>query len=1033
MRWIVFWKYPNSFKTHILFPSLSHFFLLTHSVPSAGCYFIYRINNIIMKFFTPKIFSSILFSLFFCGVLQAQQLEYGNDVVGELNTEGEVDIYTFTGTAGDRIYIRMRDAESKIDACLKLYDPTGTLVGEHCRNGGIVKLKDLVLPTSGTYEIHASDNNDNDTGSYGLSLEILNSTAYATPINCGDDLIGQIATTVQVISYRFDATAGEIAILQMRSPNKSMESELEIYSPSGALLVSKFSSHLTRANELTLPETGSYLVLLSDYNGNDVGEYGFSFQIVNRASCGVSLLCKPMDFGSSGAGVSEITQLAQLDAFYVTADENTSLVIQVYAKLKNFEVNLKLYDPQGNILAAPTPKHGLVRLEYSDFPEEGKYLLVISDNSGNDKSDYEIFMERVDHGGCASYVGCSNMTQTRELDANGAMHSLRFDGEAGTFANISIDPVDIYGLDPRLELYAPDGTRIYDQKGWASVNTGNFPLPQTGSYTILVSDYNGNDLGAYKITTTIENYIDTEGPTLTCSDQPVKVALDSDVVELDAASLITSVYDNCGEFAISVEPTSLSCADMGETVEAIITAIDDSGNTSTCTVFIELDDINGTCMPLYCNSTAITPEFESIQSVALAGQVLMNDNLTGYYDFSDVNVSLYHNAEYGLSVNPWLVGNKKRYIKAWIDWNRNGSFDDEGETILREKTKKLVSTKFTVPAYAGTGPLKMRISIKYGAYPGSCEMFNYGEVEDFVINIVEDADCSDLPVDWKGTDIGFTPIPGSVCYEADGTFTVTGSGSDIYYTKDHFHYVFTELCGDGMITAKVSDLTDVAAYTSAGIMFRDNLNSNSKNVTLLATHASGMIYQVRQKNSGSTISEAHSGAVPGWLRLERIGDTFNGYISIDGEDWELVCPFDLEMSYCLNVGLTVSSNSNSDAATALFENVEIIDLEDEGGAEITIYRNGETESVAAMKTTSVSVFPNPTIDFTMIDCRDCLDQKVDLSIYNVEGKLVWENTIEQATASIPVDLSSADLPNGQYFISVKTASFTETKKLLIRK
>src|SRR5439155_7789207 len=52
-------------------------------------------------------------------------------------------------------------------------------------------------------------------------------------------------------------------------------------------------------------------------------------------------------------------------------------------------------------------------------------------------------------------------------------------------------------------------------------------------------------------------------------------------------------------------------------------------------------------------------------------------------------------------------------------------------------------------------------------------------------------------------DIGSPALAGSASYNG-GTYTVAGSGSDIWSASDQFRYVYEPLTGDGTITARVT-------------------------------------------------------------------------------------------------------------------------------------------------------------------------------------------------------------------------------------
>jgi Fn3 associated len=63
-----------------------------------------------------------------------------------------------------------------------------------------------------------------------------------------------------------------------------------------------------------------------------------------------------------------------------------------------------------------------------------------------------------------------------------------------------------------------------------------------------------------------------------------------------------------------------------------------------------------------------------------------------------------------------------------------------------------------------------------------------------------------LPTGWSDLDIGSPGIAGSASYSS-GTFTVKGSGADIYGSSDQFNYVSQSVNGNLTITARVASQT----------------------------------------------------------------------------------------------------------------------------------------------------------------------------------------------------------------------------------
>ncbi len=101
-------------------------------------------------------------------------------------------------------------------------------------------------------------------------------------------------------------------------------------------------------------------------------------------------------------------------------------------------------------------------------------------------------------------------------------------------------------------------------------------------------------------------------------------------------------------------------------------------------------------------------------------------------------------------------------------------------------------------------------------------------------------------------DIGGPNVPG-VGYDSSGTFSVKGSGNDIFGTFDLFHYVYRTLSGDGSITARVISQSNTNSSAKAGVMIRNSLNSGDATSMMAVTPGAGITFQNRAVSGGSTV------------------------------------------------------------------------------------------------------------------------------------------------------------------------------------
>ncbi|MFD0990995.1 M14 family zinc carboxypeptidase, partial [Mariniflexile jejuense] len=165
---------------------------------------------------------------------------------------------------------------------------------------------------------------------------------------------------------------------------------------------------------------------------------------------------------------------------------------------------------------------------------------------------------------------------------------------------------------------------------------------------------------------------------------------------------------------------------------------------------------------------------------------------SGYSNFTSISTNATIGSSYNISVaKAWPGTLYNDAIRVWIDYNKDGDFDDAGEQILNSTASKTtpISTSVTIPSTASLGATRMRVSLKYNTSQTSCESFTYGEVEDYAINI--------LPNCTKPTDV---VTNATICSGASYTWSV----NSVVYTTSQSSLRITN---DGCTADQVLNLT----------------------------------------------------------------------------------------------------------------------------------------------------------------------------------------------------------------------------------
>jgi regulation of enolase protein 1 (concanavalin A-like superfamily) len=180
-----------------------------------------------------------------------------------------------------------------------------------------------------------------------------------------------------------------------------------------------------------------------------------------------------------------------------------------------------------------------------------------------------------------------------------------------------------------------------------------------------------------------------------------------------------------------------------------------------------------------------------------------------------------------------------------------------------------------------------------------------------------------LPEGWSSADVGSVPFPGNATMSG-GTYTVTGSGADVWGTADQFHYAYRAWSGDGTLIARVASEQNVSTWVKAGVMIRQTLAADSAHAFMLVSPGKGTAFQRRTAGGGiSTSTSGPTATAPRWMKLTRTGDIFSAYDSADGIAWTLVGSDTIPMGSTVLVGIAVTSHNLGASATATFDNVTV--------------------------------------------------------------------------------------------------------------
>ena len=178
-------------------------------------------------------------------------------------------------------------------------------------------------------------------------------------------------------------------------------------------------------------------------------------------------------------------------------------------------------------------------------------------------------------------------------------------------------------------------------------------------------------------------------------------------------------------------------------------------------------------------------------------------------------------------------------------------------------------------------------------------------------------------------------VPTGFVMDSDDHIIMNGVGADIWGTTDQFRFVYKQLTGNGSIVARVDRIDNTDEWAKAGVMIRENLDSDSKLVDGVVAAGGYVALQWRSDrgadmgnpDSGST--DVDSATLSHWVKLTRLGDVFTFQHSVDGATWMDLVPdvaddptsVTVAMPSTVYIGLAVWSHNAGQVAGGEFSEI----------------------------------------------------------------------------------------------------------------
>ena len=294
-------------------------------------------------------------------------------------------------------------------------------------------------------------------------------------------------------------------------------------------------------------------------------------------------------------------------------------------------------------------------------------------------------------------------------------------GQDGTPATPIVGLITV----PNTALIGTTRMRISMQRANAAESCETFALGEVEDYSLVIAE-------AGEITTSLS---------IDCPEIIVLTAETGTLGGIVTWEIPTVTTDCPNGIATIIQTSGLPNGSFFSLGSHLINYVvtDNCGNSTTCEIEIKVNE-NGT----YCDAIGNQPWLEYIKNVSL--NTIDNTSFKERYeDFTNISTILETGQTYEINLTPgFSFFQWAEAFKVWIDLDGNGSFVEADELVfegvypaqIQGSIPTPITGSFTIPNNISPISTRMRVTMQRNVFADACGAFEFGEVEDYTIEIV---------------------------------------------------------------------------------------------------------------------------------------------------------------------------------------------------------------------------------------------------------------------------------------------------------
>ncbi|GAB5443698.1 MAG: hypothetical protein Fues2KO_40470 [Fuerstiella sp.] len=317
------------------------------------------------------------YSFAFLNLATASVIVPGTPAAGQLTTGNETDVYRFTGSAGDEVYLDVVSVESANRATVSIVNERGEVLTS---STNLVDQDTITLPADGQYFV-LIEGKTNQTASTDYEINVVPTGTVQQPLTLGATQTDAVNTIGQSVRYSFNLPQSTSLYFDSLTDTGSIEWNL--IGPAGSVVSGRRFNASDSFNNatpvLSSLSPGDYTLTVTG-SGDAVGN--FSFRLVDLAAA------TPITIGVPVSG--ELTIPNETDFYQFEGTFGDSLLIDWLAADDTDNSLYRIFDPFGTEVFE---LRDLVDGEVPTLPFSGTFTLLVEGwraNTGLDTYQFNV-------------------------------------------------------------------------------------------------------------------------------------------------------------------------------------------------------------------------------------------------------------------------------------------------------------------------------------------------------------------------------------------------------------------------------------------------------------------------------------------------------------------------------------------------------------------------------------------------------------------------------------------------------------------